>query len=95
MKTINRPRSNSQNFKKPKRAFQNIIVKFERKVAKKLNDLSNRCLKLDFYSEPKIWEKKDRYGNTYYRVYDPKRDRHLDLNSEDEVRWWLDQRYYL
>ncbi len=93
-----------------KDSSQNTIVRLRRKIAKKLNDLGDcalkdtathkasrrhRLLNFDTYSEPQIWERKDRYGNIYYRIYDPKSDRHFYFNSEDEVRWWLDKRYYL
>ncbi len=40
-------------------------------------------------------KKKDCFGNTYFRIYDPIGDRNIYLNSEAEVRWWLDKRYYI
>jgi hypothetical protein len=44
--------------------------------------------------EPHIVQKCDRSGNTYWRVYDPISGSHCSLNSEQEVRSWLDTRYY-
>jgi hypothetical protein len=44
--------------------------------------------------EPKIWQGRDRFGKLYWRVYDPSRDRSITFTSEQEVREWLDQRFY-
>jgi hypothetical protein len=45
-------------------------------------------------AEPKIRRKHDRHGNTYFRVYDPSTATTHTFTSEQEVRAWLDQRYY-
>jgi hypothetical protein len=45
-------------------------------------------------AEPQIKQKSDRFGNIYWRVYDPISDSHCSFNSEQEVRLWLDTRYY-
>jgi hypothetical protein len=44
-------------------------------------------------SEPRITEKHDRCGNTYYQMYNPVDQTSSTFNSEAEVRAWLDQRY--
>ena len=44
--------------------------------------------------EPKIWQKRDRYGNFYWVVYDPTTGHSSYFSSEQEVRIWLEQRYY-
>ena len=44
--------------------------------------------------EPKIWHKRDRYGNFYWLVYDPTTGHSSSFSSEKEVRVWLEQRYY-
>ena len=44
--------------------------------------------------EPKIWQKRDRYGNLYWVVYDPTTGHSSCFSSEQEVRVWLEQRYY-
>jgi hypothetical protein len=50
---------------------------------------------LSFLSdEPKVWQERDRFGNLYWRIYDPISDRSATLASEQEVREWLDQRFY-
>lgn len=100
VKTINWSKSNFQELDGQKhsseqKSARNTSTGFRRKLAQKLEDLDAYWLKLNVYAEPKVWEKKDRYDNTYYRVYDFQSDRYLDFNSEDEVRWWLDKRYYL
>ena len=45
-------------------------------------------------SEPKIYQKRDRFGNLYFQVYDPQTGRSSVFNTEAEVRFWIDQRYY-
>ena len=44
--------------------------------------------------EPVIEEKRDRAGTLYWRVYDPITQNRRFFYSEDEIRVWLDQRYY-
>ncbi len=45
-------------------------------------------------SEPRIWTTTERYGNTFWHVYDPVSDKSKTLRSESEMRVWLEQRYY-
>ncbi|MEC4892917.1 MAG: hypothetical protein SAL07_13035 [Oscillatoria sp. PMC 1051.18] len=45
-------------------------------------------------SEPRIYEKRDRYGKTYWQVYDPVTNFCYSFDSENEVRIWLERRYY-
>ncbi len=45
-------------------------------------------------NEPQIWTETDRYGNTYWHAYDPVSGRSVSLDSEAEMRAWLEQRYY-
>lgn len=54
------------------------------------NDLSNVFVNR---LEPRITEKCDRFGQSYYEVYDPMSQKFSSLNSEKEVRVWLDQRH--
>jgi hypothetical protein len=44
--------------------------------------------------EPQIMQKSDRFGNKYWQVYDPISGSYCSLNSEQEVRLWLDNCYY-
>lgn len=45
-------------------------------------------------SEPKIYQKYDRNGKLYFRVYDPITHQSSTFSTEQELRIWLDQRYY-
>jgi hypothetical protein len=44
-------------------------------------------------NEPDIWQTTDRYGNLWWRAYDPVTGQTSYLSSEDEVLMWLDQRH--
>ena len=44
--------------------------------------------------EPMIEEKCDRDGNRYWQVYDPITQNLRCFDSENDVRIWLEQRYY-
>lgn len=46
-------------------------------------------------NEPRVWQKCDRQGNTYWVAYDPAINCKATFSSEKEVRIWLDERYYL
>lgn len=73
----------------------NSPTEWGQKIAEGLDDIDDRWAKLNTYAEPKIWEKHDRYGDTYFQVYDPQGDRYLFFHSKDEARCWSDQRYYI
>lgn len=45
-------------------------------------------------SEPRISKKVDRNGNLYYKVYDPTSGASAVFSTEQEIRIWIDQRYY-
>lgn len=101
MKTINWSNWNywvvdwQQSFENKGNSVKKFITKQNQKIAQSLLNLSDRLINFTTNSEPKVWEQKDRQGNIYFRVYDPIRDRHIYFNSEAEVRYWLDKRYYL
>ncbi len=44
--------------------------------------------------EPRIWHSTDRFGNTWWHGYDPVTERSTYQNSEQEIRAWLEERYY-
>ncbi|MGF1480739.1 MAG: hypothetical protein ACFB4I_14845 [Cyanophyceae cyanobacterium] len=46
-------------------------------------------------NEPRVWQKCDRQGNTRWFVYDPATSCTATFSSEQEVRIWFDERYYL
>jgi hypothetical protein len=45
-------------------------------------------------NEPQLWTTKDRDGNISWHAYDPVSGHSISQNSEDEMRIWLEQRYY-
>jgi hypothetical protein len=45
-------------------------------------------------NEPKIYSLKSRSGNAYWAIRDPILGHKLFFESEQEVRAWLDKRYY-
>jgi hypothetical protein len=45
-------------------------------------------------SEPRIWVHRDRHGTELWEIYDPRSQRRAILLSEEDVREWLDNRYY-
>jgi len=44
--------------------------------------------------EVQVWQGRDRHGNMYWRVYDPVTKASDSFSSVNEVRIWLEQRYY-
>lgn len=44
--------------------------------------------------EPKIIQKHEPSGNSYYQVYDPVTGSSKTFSSEQETRVWLDRRFY-
>ncbi|NEP80029.1 MAG: hypothetical protein F6K39_18805 [Okeania sp. SIO3B3] len=45
-------------------------------------------------SEPKIIQKTNKKGSFFWQVYDPVTGERKNLISDQEVREWLDNRYY-
>lgn len=45
-------------------------------------------------NEIEIWQSRDRHGNLLWNVHDPRSGRSAQLDSEQEVRIWLEERYY-
>ena len=45
-------------------------------------------------NEPHITQKRDRYGNLYWQIYDYQTNKSYTFGSDLEVRAWLEQRYY-
>lgn len=44
-------------------------------------------------TEPQIKPKRDRYGNSYWQVYDFTTNKSSAFGSEQEVRAWIDNHY--
>lgn len=45
-------------------------------------------------TEPQVKQKRDRNGNSYWQIYDPKSGNYTSCASELEVRVWLEKRYH-
>ncbi len=95
MKTINWSVLHFKVFDGKKNSLRNTIAKLRQKIAQRLDYLGERWVNLSSYSEPKIWERKGRDGNSYFRIYDPIHDSYIYFNSEEEVRAWPDKCDYL
>ena len=44
-------------------------------------------------NEPKIKQKRDRHGNSYWHIHDLNTNKSYDFDSEQDVRAWIEQRY--
>ena len=44
--------------------------------------------------ELRVWHETDRQGNTWWYAYDPLTRRSTRQASEDDLRIWIEQRYY-
>ena len=49
--------------------------------------------RISYSNEPKVNHRRDSQGN-WYQIYDPKTDQHYAFGTEQEVRQWIEQRYY-
>ncbi|MFB2934899.1 hypothetical protein ACE1B6_06435 [Aerosakkonemataceae cyanobacterium BLCC-F154] len=45
-------------------------------------------------SELKVWQSRDRKGHTCWNAYDPTTGKSISLDSEAEMRMWIEERYY-
>ena len=46
------------------------------------------------YTEPQIKQKRDRYGNAYWHVYDFSTNKSHAFGSEQDVRAWIEEQYH-
>lgn len=44
--------------------------------------------------QPRIYAKRNRMGESYWQIYDPRTCHTTYLGSEQETRIWLDKRFY-
>ncbi|MGL4882302.1 MAG: hypothetical protein ACRC8K_14755 [Waterburya sp.] len=44
--------------------------------------------------EPEIKQKRDRFGNYYWQVYDYTTNKFYEFGSEQDVRAWIENRHY-
>lgn len=45
-------------------------------------------------NELRIWQTYDRAGNNWWHAYDPVTGRHASVDSEAEMRVWIEQQYH-
>jgi hypothetical protein len=45
-------------------------------------------------SELKVWQSRDRAGHTWWNAYDPNTGNSISLDSEAEMRMWIEERYH-
>lgn len=65
------------------------------RVAATWNQISNALLqKMSCNNEPQIYSKQNKFGEVVWNVYDPLTGYQASMESEAEVRAWLDRRYY-
>jgi hypothetical protein len=49
---------------------------------------------LTLNEEPQIWETIDHSGKVWWKIYDPVSDEFFQLESQQEVLIWLEERYH-
>ena len=91
MAVFRQPRQ--RHFRQPNAGQARSIYLCLKKIRQGFLSVLRLITKLQTEPEPKIWEKRDRLGNTFFKVYDPASDRFIYLSSENEVRIWLEERY--
>jgi hypothetical protein len=63
-------------------------------VGKALGQLWHRCTEaIAVDTEPHVWKTRD-HGHIFWHAYDPNTGSLSDFTSENEVRVWLEERYY-
>lgn len=84
---IEKPESNfnqTENNKIAKKQIFSILTVFSKQ-------LSQSLLGCD---EPKIWVTFDKSGKKNWHAYDPVTGRYVSVDSETEMRVWIEKRYY-
>ncbi|MGA9379475.1 MAG: hypothetical protein WBV73_11970 [Phormidium sp.] len=64
------------------------LTMFINKICERFVTLINHA------SEPKVWQSSDRAGHTWWNAYDPTTGNSISLDSEAEMRMWIEERYY-
>ncbi|BAW97944.1 hypothetical protein NIES970_29070 (plasmid) [[Synechococcus] sp. NIES-970] len=68
---------------------------FWQKIKGTMGGLFHSLLDIFTYcNEPRISRKISRYGDIYFEVYDPVSNQNMNFGSEQEVKMWLEQKYY-
>lgn len=65
------------------------------KFATFINKICERVVTLiNHASELKVWQSSDRKGHSWWNAYDPTTGKSISLDSEAEMRMWIEERYY-
>ncbi len=64
------------------------IVPILRKIVQRLTEIFIES------NELQIGQTYDRFGNNWWHVYDPVTGRHASVDSEEQLRAWIEERYY-
>ncbi|WP_228061535.1 hypothetical protein [[Phormidium] sp. LEGE 05292] len=65
------------------------------KLAILINKICERFVTLiNHASELKVWQSRDRTGHTWWEAYDPSTGNSISLDSEAEMRMWIEERYH-
>ncbi|MBF2025890.1 MAG: hypothetical protein IGS48_03870 [Oscillatoriales cyanobacterium C42_A2020_001] len=46
------------------------------------------------YPDVRVWQRRDRRGDAVWHGYDPTNGDYVSFGTEDEIRSWIEQRYY-
>lgn len=68
-------------------------------IKSKLATLTNKICKrfvtlINHASELRVWQSRDRAGHSWWNAYDPTTGKSISLDSEAEMRMWIEERYY-
>lgn len=92
--TINHPLQPANGYQKwvaIARFSRQFLRQFRENTYQSFTSCFNSIMTVD---EPKVFQKCNRTGNVHFEVYDPKCRQRMTFGSEQEVRIWLEQRYY-
>ncbi|MFB2833170.1 hypothetical protein [Floridanema evergladense] len=71
------------------------LPQIKSKVASLINNICERFVTLiNHASELKVWQTSDRKGHTWWNAYDPTTGNSISLDSEAEMRMWIEERYH-
>ncbi len=76
------------NEKTKNRKIRLVIISAFKKVLQRLIE------SLIGSNDLRIWQSCDRSGTTWWHVYDPITGKHSSVASEEELRIWIEKRYY-
>jgi len=71
------------------------LQKINAKIVTFINNICERIVTaIAHANELQVWQTRDRFGNTSWHAYDPATGSSTCLNSEAEMRMWIEERYY-